>query len=133
MCKMRGDIMVNGVPRKVPRPKPVGLLARGFWPQDFLRDSIHDTPKVFPHIFILLSSRTSKHGFLSPNGLPREYHGQYLYFTALHCTNVGRVKYQYTSPGCRKNGTRGCRPQVCWPRDFPKGLHSPPYTQGISI
>ena len=40
---------------------------KGFWPRDFPRDSIHhDTPKAFPHIFILLSSRTSKEGFLFP-------------------------------------------------------------------
>ena len=36
-------------------------------PRDFPRDSIyHDTPKVFPHFFILKSSRTSKEGFLFP-------------------------------------------------------------------
>ena len=36
-------------------------------PRDFPRDSIHhDTPKAFPHIFILSSSRTSKEGFLFP-------------------------------------------------------------------
>ena len=56
--KSRGGIMVNGV---------------------FPRDSIHhDTSKAFPHIFILLSSWSSKEGFLSANGLPREYHGQCL-------------------------------------------------------
>ena len=56
-------IMVNGVPREVPR------------------HSIHrDTPKAFPYNVILLASRPSKEGFLSANGLPREYHGQYLSF-----------------------------------------------------
>ena len=57
--------MVNGVPRELPRPKPEG--PERVWPRDFLRDSIHhDTPKAFPHIFILSTSRTSKEGFLFP-------------------------------------------------------------------
>ena len=73
--------MVNGVPRQVPRPKPEGPQARRFWPWDLLRHSIHhDTPKGFPYNIILPASRTSKEGFLSVNGLPREYHGQFLSF-----------------------------------------------------
>ena len=61
--------MVNGVPRDVPRPKPEGFGCR---------NSIHhDTPKAFPHIFILLSFRTSKEGFLSANGVPRNTSCQY--------------------------------------------------------
>ena len=53
--KSRGCIVVNGVPMEVPRPR------------DFPRDSIqHDTPKAFPHIFILSSSQTSEEGFLFP-------------------------------------------------------------------
>ena len=58
--KSLGGIMVNGVPQEVPR------------------DSIRHDPKAFPHIFIILSSRTCKEGFLSANGLSREYHGQYI-------------------------------------------------------
>ena len=47
------------------------LRPQGFWTQDFQRDSIHrDTLRVCPHIFILLSSRTSKEGFFSAIGLP---------------------------------------------------------------
>ena len=71
--------MVNGIPWEVPRPKPeVPQAPEGFWPRDFPRDSIHhDTPKAFPHIFILLSSRTSKEEFLSVNGLLMKYCGQY--------------------------------------------------------
>ena len=39
---------------------------QGFWPRDFLRDSIHhDRLKCFPTIFILSSSRTNKEGFLA--------------------------------------------------------------------
>ena len=66
--------MVNGVPREVPRQKPEGPPAlRIFWPRDFPSDSIHhDSPKAFPHIFILLSSRTSKEEFIAANGLLRE-------------------------------------------------------------
>ena len=65
-----GGIRVNGVPRQVPRP------------QDLPTHSIHHhTPKAFPFNVILSASRTSKDGFLSANGLPREYHGQYLSFT----------------------------------------------------
>ena len=46
--KSRGDIMVNGVPREVPR------------------HSIHyDTPKAFQYNVIISASRTSKEGFLS--------------------------------------------------------------------
>ena len=41
---------------------PRGRRPRGFWPRDFIH---YDTPKAFPHIFILLSSRTSKEGFLA--------------------------------------------------------------------
>ena len=43
--------MVIGVPREVPRQKPKGPQA--------------PTVLAFPHIFIHLSSRTSKEGFLS--------------------------------------------------------------------
>ena len=58
---------------KVPRPKPEGLQA-----PRVPRDSIHhDTPKAFPHIFILLTSRTSKEGFLSANGVPGDTTGNY--------------------------------------------------------
>ena len=58
MWQSRRCIMVNGVPGEVPR------------------DSIHHvTAKAFSHIFILLSSGTSKEGFLA---LPRrEYQTQY--------------------------------------------------------
>ena len=66
--------MLNGVPREVARPKPKKPQARGFLPQDFLRDNIYsDKSKAFPHIFILLSSWTRQEGFLSL----AEYHGQY--------------------------------------------------------
>ena len=37
-------------------------------------------PRLFPYNVILLASWTSKERFLSFNGLPREYHGQYLSF-----------------------------------------------------
>ena len=46
--KSRGGIMVNGVPREVPR-----------------HSIHHDTPKAFPYNVILSASRTSKEGFLS--------------------------------------------------------------------
>ena len=73
-----------------------------FWLRDLARDSIHhDSPKAFPYNVILLSSRTSKMGFLSANGLPREYHGQYTDHEALY---IARVKFHYTREGCRKNG-----------------------------
>ena len=74
--KPRG-IMVNGVPREVPRPKSKGAAGpKGFGRGTSPRDSIHhDTPKALPHIFILYSSRTSKEGFLSVNGLFKEYRG----------------------------------------------------------
>ena len=40
---------------------------QGFWPRDFLRDSIHhDTPKAFPHNVIILSSQTSIWDFFQP-------------------------------------------------------------------
>ena len=60
--------MANGVFREVPRSKPEGRQApRVFWRRDIPRDSIHhDTPKAFSHIFILLSSQTSKEGYLFP-------------------------------------------------------------------
>ena len=60
----------------------------------------HDSPKTFPYNVILSSSRTSKMGFLSANGLPREYHGQYTDHEALY---IARVKSHYTTEGCRKN------------------------------
>ena len=55
-------------PLESPMGKTRGAAGpKGFWRRDFLRDSIHhDTPKAFPHIFILLSSRTSKEGLLFP-------------------------------------------------------------------
>ena len=46
--KSRGGIMVNGVPREVPR-----------------HSIHHDTPNAFPYNVILSASRTSKEGFLS--------------------------------------------------------------------
>ena len=94
--------MVNGVIRKVPRPNTRGVGGfESLWPRDLPRKSIHhDSPKVFTHNVILLSSQTSKMGFLSANGLSREYHGQYTGHEALH---IGRVKSHYTREGCRKN------------------------------
>ena len=54
LWKSLGCNMVNGVPRKVPRPKPFGPWPLGFWPWDFPRDSIHhDTPSAFPQIIPL--------------------------------------------------------------------------------
>ena len=50
-----------------------------FWLQDLPRDLIHDdSPMAFPYNVIISASRTRKEGFLSANGLPREYHGQYV-------------------------------------------------------
>ena len=71
--------MVNGVPREVPRPKTRGATGlKGFWPRDLPRDSIHHySPKGSPYNVIPSSSWTSKEGFISANGLPREYLGQY--------------------------------------------------------
>ena len=64
-----------------PFPKPKTRRAaclKGFWLRDLPRDSIHhDSPEAFPYNIILWSSQTSKEGFLSVNGLPREYHGHY--------------------------------------------------------
>ena len=64
-----------------------GRRPKGFWPRDFPRDSTHhDTPNAFPltmihpMLFILLSSRTSKEGFLhyrQTQPAPRKYHTQY--------------------------------------------------------
>ena len=73
--------MVNGVPREVPRPKPEGPHAPGV----FGCGTSPGTPfttisQAFPYNVNLLASRTSKEGFLSANGLPREYHDQYLSF-----------------------------------------------------
>ena len=52
-------------------PNQRGRRPQGFLAADLLRDSIHhDTHKAFPHILILLSSRTRKDGFLSANGVP---------------------------------------------------------------
>ena len=54
---------------------------KGFWPPDLPRHFIHHgTPNDFPYNVILLAFWTSEEGFLSVNGLPREYHGQYLSF-----------------------------------------------------
>ena len=39
-------------------------------------------------------------GFLSANGLPRDYHGQYTDHEALY---IAIVKSHYTREGCRKN------------------------------
>ena len=66
MWKSQGCMVVNGVLREVPRPKSEGAAdSKGFWPRDFLRNSIpYDTPKAFPHTFILSSSRSSKEGFI---------------------------------------------------------------------
>ena len=59
--------------------KPRERRPQGLWRCDFLKDCIHhDTPKAFPHLLILLSSGTSKEGFLLANGLPRKYHGKYI-------------------------------------------------------
>ena len=68
--------MVNGVPREVQRPTPRGRRPRVFLAAG-LSKGLHSPgyPKAFQHMFILLSSQTSKEGFLSANGLPREYHG----------------------------------------------------------
>ena len=74
---------------------------KGFWPRDFPRDSIHnDTRKAFPHTFILSSSRTSKEGFLSANGVPRDTIGKRVEHEAL---TMVRVIFRYASLGCRKN------------------------------
>ena len=64
-----------------PKAKTLGAAGLdGFWLRDLPRLSIHhETPKAFPYVN-LLASRTSKEGFISANGLPREYHGQYLSF-----------------------------------------------------
>ena len=50
--------MVNGVPWEVLRAKTRGAAgAKGFWPRDLPRDSIHhDTPKVFPQLMEPLGS-----------------------------------------------------------------------------
>ena len=94
--------MSNEVPVEVPRVKPEG--PQGLCPWTFPRDCInHDTPKVFPHIFILASSQTRKEGFLSlesKHTFPRKYHIQYF---VICCPNISRAKSQYTSLGCRKN------------------------------
>ena len=65
-------------------------------------DSIHhDSPKAFPYNVILSLSQTSKMGFVSANGLPREYCGQYTDHEAIY---IGIVKSHYTREGFRKNG-----------------------------
>ena len=98
-------IVVNGVPREVPRPKTKSRRTKGFWPRDLPRDSIHhdSLSKVFPYNIISFSSQTStsREEFIFANGLIREYHGQYTGHDALH---IGRAKSQYTIPGCKKNG-----------------------------
>ena len=68
------------IPSGGPKAKTQGATGpKGFLLRDFPMDSIHhDTPKAYPHIFILLSFLNSKEGFLSANGLFREYHGQCL-------------------------------------------------------
>ena len=44
-------IMVNGVPREVPRPK-LSRRLQGFWPRNIPRDSIHhNTPMALCHTF----------------------------------------------------------------------------------
>ena len=61
-------------------PKAKTRAAAGpkvFWPRDLPRHYIHhDTSKAFPNNVILLVSHTyystSKEGFISANGLPRE-------------------------------------------------------------
>ena len=103
MWKSQGCIVVNGVPREVPRPKPEGAAgSKGFWPRDFLRDSIHhDTPKAFPQNFTLYSYRISKEGFIFPMvslGTPLEKWRRH------EALSISRVKCQYCGPGCRKNG-----------------------------
>ena len=62
MCeKAKGCVMVNEVPREVPRLKTKGVAGlKGFWPLDLPRDYIHhDTLKAFPHNVIILSSQIS--------------------------------------------------------------------------
>ena len=78
MWKSLGGIMLNGVPREVPRPKPKGPQARRVLAAR-LPEGLHSPwyPKGFSHIFILLASRTSKEGFISANGIPRQYHGHF--------------------------------------------------------
>ena len=45
---LAAGIMVNVVPREVPRPNPRGRRPRGFWPQDLARHNIHhDISKAF--------------------------------------------------------------------------------------
>ena len=57
--------------------------------------SSHDIPKAFPFNVILSASRTSKKGYLSANGLQREYHGQYLSFAEQPLVELNL--------GCRKS------------------------------
>ena len=52
--------MVNGVSREVTRPKPKGMQAQGFWPQNFPGNSIS------PRIFIFLASRARIRDLIQP-------------------------------------------------------------------
>ena len=69
MCgKVKGCIMVNGVPREVPRPKTLGAAGlKGFWPWDLPTDSIHhDTLMAFTYNVILWSSQISLWDLFQP-------------------------------------------------------------------
>ena len=73
---------------------PRGASPEGFWPRDTIH---HDTPKAFPHIFIISSSRTGKEGILSvPRDTIKKCRGH-------EAPSIVRVKFQYASLGCRKN------------------------------
>ena len=66
--KSQGVIMVNEVPRKVPRPKNPGAAGlEGFWSRDLPRDSIqHDTLKALLQNVILSSSPISIWNLFQP-------------------------------------------------------------------
>ena len=88
---------------------PRGRRPEGFWPKDFPRDSIHhDTPKAFPHTFILQSSRTSILGFKSTNGEG--------FMLSPFSSSVPRD----TIGKSRDQSLRGLRPLGFWPWDFPR-------------
>ena len=98
MWKSRGCIMVNRVPRKVSRPKPIGAAGQGFG-----RGTSLGTPftMIHPRLFHIFSffrqTRPVKTDFLhcrQTQHASREYHTQYYI--------VGRVKSQVTAPACRK-------------------------------
>ena len=103
--KIQGGIMVVVVYREVPRQNPRGRSPRWFWPRDLWRHNIHhDTSKVFVH----------KMSFLQHPGLVKrdffevgfgQWTPQGVHWTLYRAwtANIGRVKFQYTSPGCNEN------------------------------